>query len=463
MRAPVPRDAASPPVISRTPCAGSPSMRQRPAAQHPPHRLAVDVAELLRAGDRRLGPLQRGLGLAPALVHDGHLRARRGEAVGAAGVARQLERVRRARQRAVGPAEEPQRQPRPVVAGDAGVVAQRGGERRVARRRRRRSASNSATPRSAYSSARANEPWWNRLQASSSDDSSSCSSMPARREPLALVRHVVRARELAAQLVQRREREQDGDERLVVRQPRGEARARAAARPRPRPPTSRRSPRAPARARRAARPPSACAPSSTASSAAASSAARRWRMPSACALRPNARSAASRRKRTARSGSRPAMKWKPSSAAMSDARRAVGVGEVRADARVQPRPRVARAAARRAPRGAGRAGTRGRRRAARSAACAAASAAQRASTASRSRSSAAASVAAEKSRPATLAALQQLGVVGRQPVELVADVRAQRRRDARLERRARAASSSHGAAALGERALGTASGRAGCA
>ena len=46
-------------------------------------------------------------------------------------VARQLDRVARPPERLVGAAEEPQRERRPVVAGDAGVVAERGRERAV--------------------------------------------------------------------------------------------------------------------------------------------------------------------------------------------------------------------------------------------------------------------------------------------------------------------------------------------
>ena len=178
MRAPVPRDAASPPVISLTPCARVAEHRQRPAAQHAPHRLAVDVAELLRARDRRLRPLRarpraragtgarrpsaparsrgctRGWGRAPARARASRAPARCRDGRGTTAPGPPSRGTRRRRCRRAWPG------------------------RSSTGRARRRSSSNSATPRSAYSSARANEPWWNRLQASSSDDSSSCSSIP---------------------------------------------------------------------------------------------------------------------------------------------------------------------------------------------------------------------------------------------------------------------------------------------
>ena len=196
---------------------------QRPPAQHAAHRLAVDVAERVRRGDRRLRPLHDGVRLAPALVHDGHLRARRGQRVGAAGLARELERVRGARERAVGPPEEPQREPRPVVAGDAGVVAERGRERRVGAGRlaalEQRDAALGELERTRERALveQVAGQQLGRLEL--------VLGVAARHQRQAFLRHLVCARELPAQLVQRGEREQDRHERLVVGQPRG-ARAR---------------------------------------------------------------------------------------------------------------------------------------------------------------------------------------------------------------------------------------------
>ena len=318
MRAPVPRDAASPAVISRAPRRRVAEHRERPAAQHAPHRLAVDVAEPRGGGDRRLGPFVRRLRLAPALVHDRHLRARGREAVGAARVARQLERARRPRQRAVGPPEEPERQPGPVVAGDARVVAERRRERRVAARR---AAGLEQLDAAVGVLQRARErALVEQVAGEQLGRLELVLGVAARRELLALLRHVVRARELAAQLVQRREREQDGDERLVVGQPRREA---ASAQQRVlglgRRPAAGRDERLAERRQQL----DLRARALGARLERRGGVERSAQVADAlvCALRPNARSAASRSQRTARSGSRPARKWKPSSEAIAVAAR----------------------------------------------------------------------------------------------------------------------------------------------
>ena len=96
-----------------------------PAPEDAPHRDAVGVAAVARDGDRRLGPLGCGFGLEPALVEDGELRPRRREAVRTLRVACELHRFAGALEGLIRVAEEPERERRPRVAGDAGVVAER--------------------------------------------------------------------------------------------------------------------------------------------------------------------------------------------------------------------------------------------------------------------------------------------------------------------------------------------------
>ena len=179
-----------------------------------------------------------------------------------------------------------------------------------------------------------------------------------RRDALELRRHVVRARELAAHLVERAEREQHGH--AAARCPRAgrRARARAAATPRPRAPTSRRWPRAPARARTAARPRRAMRSGSSATCCGG--------------VERGAQVADALGVRVAREralGGEPQEAHGPLGVAAreeveAELGRALGhlagrLGQVLAHAGVQLCARVRRAAGRRGPRGGGRAGTRG--------------------------------------------------------------------------------------------------------
>ena len=99
-----------------------------PAPQDPPHRDAVGVAAVAGGGNGRLGPLGRGFGLEAALVEDGELRPSRREAVRAPRVACELHRFAGALEGLIRVTQEPERERRPRVAGDAGVVAQGGRE-----------------------------------------------------------------------------------------------------------------------------------------------------------------------------------------------------------------------------------------------------------------------------------------------------------------------------------------------
>ena len=105
--------------------------RLRPAAQYAAHREAVREAAVAGRVDGRLGPAQRLGGLAAAGMQRRHLGARRGQAVRARGLLGQLDGAASALERLRGVPEEPQRERRPVMAGDRRVVAERRRERVV--------------------------------------------------------------------------------------------------------------------------------------------------------------------------------------------------------------------------------------------------------------------------------------------------------------------------------------------
>ena len=181
----------------------------RPAAQHASHRDAVVVAAVARRVDRRLGPAQRLLGLVAAGVHGGELRARRRGAVGARRLLGERNGVARAPQRLGRAAEEPQRQRGPVVAADAGVVAERGRERVVVAGvglgLERRHAAVGVLER-ARERPLVEERAGHQLGPVDAELG----------DLLADADHVQRRRGLAAHLVQRRQREQDRGQRLTI-------------------------------------------------------------------------------------------------------------------------------------------------------------------------------------------------------------------------------------------------------
>ena len=241
--------------------------------------------------------------------------------------------------------------------------------------------------------------------------------------------------ELAAQLVQRRQREQHRDQRLVVRQRAGELRARSSA----------------SSASAADQPPVATSAWPSDESSSTSDRVRsgpgpepvgrveraaQMADPLGVGVAANARSAARRRKRTARSG--PGRRRSGSRARRPARRgRAVGVRQVRADARVQPRralrreqlvehlavqvvhervAAVARLDQRRAARQRGAADG------------------DRVAVALQRRGEG----VGREVAPGDARRGQHLGVLVGEPLELVADVGAQRRRHAGLQRLARA-------------------------
>ena len=219
----------------------------RPAAQHASHRDAVVVAAVARRVDGRLGPAQRLLGLMAAGVHGGELRARRRGAVGARRLLGERDGVARAPQRLGRAAEEPQRQRGPVVAADAGVVAEGGRERvvvaGVALGLERRHAAVGVLER-----ARERAPDERAAQAISSAPSTPSSPISS---PMPIMSSAGAGS--PAHLVQRRQREQDRGQRLAVAERLGRRPGRAPGSPTPGVTTSRRSPRTPARAPTATR------------------------------------------------------------------------------------------------------------------------------------------------------------------------------------------------------------------